>query len=345
MVKKIIEILMEQYGSVEEKEAKKILASLVFISFFLYFIVRNIFPKVIQDYFDCVEIAMIITFVCQYFFRKSKNAYKYKKLKIICYFLALSISLVISLPIVILGILIDFLANITNKIYVLKRNPYCAIVEIVYHLAFGVVLLQQTILYANRITELFVTYILFLTGDRILCWLFRMILIRGKNKYYERYQYQLEMDVVSEYIFLGVTTISILYSATNYAYVFMPLLLWYSLKQIRKFCIEKKNQNVINVYLLETLKQLQELECIYLESKLIQDLNVNEYIENVKRVKFYREYNNKRKFYYYRSCKRVEIALGMIENIGSQKYLIPKDKEIAHADIEAVMNCIVRCII
>lgn len=345
MIKKVITTLMKQYGSSEEKEAKKLVVMIVLIFIFMNFFVISMLPKGIQGYLGCIEIAMIITFISQYFFRKSENAYKYKKTKVICYFFSLTILLVISLPIVFIAILIDFFADITNKIYVIKRNPYCAIVETVYHLSFGVILLQQTILYADNIMVLFVTYIVLLAGDRFLCWIFRLVLIRGKNKYYERYQYQMEMDVVSEYIFLGVTTISILYSATNYSYVFMPLLLWYSLKQIRKFCLEKKSQNVINEFLFQTLKQLQELECIYLESMLIEEINVIEYIENVKKVKFYREYNSKRKFYHYCSCKRAEIALEKIENIGLQKYIIPKDKEMARAEIEAVMNCIVRCII
>ena len=74
-------------------------------------------------------------------------------------------------------------------------------------------------------------------------------------------------------------------------------------------------------------------------------INIIEYVEDVKKVKFYREYNNKCKFYYYRSRKHAEIALEMIENISLQKYKIPKDKEVAHADIEAVKNSIVRYII
>ena len=72
MVKKIIEMLMEQYGRSEEKEAKKLLASLVFSLLFLYFIVINIFPKGIQYYFGCIEIAMMIAFISQYFFKKRK---------------------------------------------------------------------------------------------------------------------------------------------------------------------------------------------------------------------------------------------------------------------------------
>jgi len=213
-----------------------------------------------------------------------------------------------------------------------------------YYVSFSVLLLQQTIVYSDKVMMLFFTYIVLLAGDRFLCKIFRLVLIRGENKYYERYQYQIEMDGVSEYIFLGVTTISILYSTTNYSYVFIPLLLWYSLIQIRKFCSEKKSQNVINAFLLETLKQLQELESIYLESMLIQEINVIEYIENVKRVKFYKEHNGKRRFCYYRSRKYSEIAFEKIENIGLQRYIIPNDKEMARAEIEAVMDSIVRCI-
>lgn len=345
MIKKIITTLMNQYGRSEEKETKKLLVMVVLIFLFINFFVINILPKGIQGYLGCIEITMIITFISQYFFRKSNNAHKYKKLKVICYFFSLTILLVISLPIILIAILIDFFADVTNKIYVIKRNPYCAIVETIYHFSFGVILLQQTILYADNIMVLFATYVVLLAGDRFLCWIFRIVLIRGKNKYYERYQYQMEMDVVGEYIFLGVTTISILYSATNYSYVFMPLLLWYSLKQIRKFWLEKKCQNVINEFLLGSLKQLQELECIYLESMLTEEIKVIEYIENVKKVKFYKEYNSKRKFYHYCSRKRAEIALEKIENIGLQKYIIPKDKEKARAEIEAVMNSIVRCVI
>ena len=122
----------------------------------------------------------------------------------------LGILLIISSLMVFIAILINFFADITNKIYVIKRNPGCSIVELLYHFSFGVALVQQTILYSDNIIVLLVTYTVFWVGDRVLCSFFRRIFIRGKNRYYERYQYQLEMDVVSEYIFLGVTTISFL---------------------------------------------------------------------------------------------------------------------------------------
>jgi len=111
---------MKQYGSSEEKETKKLLVVLIFL--FMNFFIINILPKGIQDYLCCIEIIMIISFISQYFFRRSKNAHKYKKIKIICYFLSLTVVLVVLFPIILIAILIDIFADITNKIYVIKRN-------------------------------------------------------------------------------------------------------------------------------------------------------------------------------------------------------------------------------
>lgn len=343
--KEIKEMLMNQYGRGEEKDEKKTLLWVVLFLLILWLFVIIKLPKVIQYYFGCVEISMLITFISRYFFRKKKNTHKFRKQKIICYFSSLSVSLIIFLPMIFIGMIINFIADITNKKYVIKRNPNCAIVELLYHFCLAVILVQQTILKSDKLIELFVTYTVFLVADRVFCFVVRRVFITGKNGYYERYRYRQEMDVASEYIFLGVTTISIIFSATNMAYVFMPLLLWYSLKQIRKLWIEKKSQNVINAFLLEILKQLQELQCIYLESILVEEISVIEYMEDVKRVRFYREYNNKRNFYYFRSRKHAEMALEMIEKLSLKKYMIPKDKEVANADIEAVMNSIVRCMV
>lgn len=91
-----------------------------------------------------------------------------------------------AIPVIVAFLIINFFADITNKIYILKRNPFCFIVETFYHFGFVIVLIQQTILYSEKFFTLLITYILFIAIDRMLCYLFRTIFITGKYKNYER---------------------------------------------------------------------------------------------------------------------------------------------------------------
>lgn len=345
MVRSVISNLMNQYGSEDDKMTRKNLFLTIVCLLFMYIFIFNTLPKFFVIYFSYVESSIIINAISTYFFRKRKNAEKFKIIKIISYIATLIITLILLLPAILIFVFVDFFADTTNTLYLLKKHPCCFVVEMVYHIGFGVAVIQQTILYAENFLMLLITYIIFLAGDVILCALFRLFFIHGKNKYYEKYRYQQEMDIISEYIFLGTTTISILYSASNYSYIFIPILLWYSLKQIKKYRKENKCSSIINTFLVDILLKLQEIDTLYLGSSINEDIVINEYIDESKRIKYYMEFNDKRKIYHFLSRKHVKVALKSIENLILKKYKIPKEKEQAHNDIEEVMNNIARCII
>lgn len=345
MIKNFVNTMLGTYGSVENEKALRIeYSSIVLIFLAASTIFSFSLPHFWIIYFRYISALFAANAVAIYFFKKKKNADKHKKLKIICCFSFLFIFFIMISPAIIAFLCIDYFADLTNKIFVLKKYPMCFLVETVYYTCFVITLSQQTYLNAQKPVLLTVTYIIFITFNKILCSSFRIIFIRGKNKYYNRYRYAQEMDVISEYLFLGVSTISILYSETNYSFVFIPVLLYYSLKQTKKYRKEKKNSHPINLFLLETMQQLQIINDIYLETSLHEELIMSEYIKDAKTIKYYIAFHEKRKFYHFLFQKRIQTALQAVQELLSKRYALPDCAQQAREDLEAAMNSIMKCI-
>jgi len=288
-VKTYLEKVLSTYGSREDKKILFInyVLSVVMVSV-MTGVCQAVVPDLISSYIRGFGLILVGSLTCILFFQMKSNSDRFKKIKIGITFIVLFIMLIYALPVLIVVSVLYMFANITNKIYVLVRNPICFLVESGYHVIFGAVLIEQTVLNSDNILYLFIIYAVFLVGDKVLCGIFRWLFIRGENCYYERYRYKNEMNIIGEYVFLLVTTISILYSASEHSYVFMPILLWYSLKQIASYRSEKKNSYIKRKYLLEVLESLQEVNEVFLDV-MEQEVAIADYVES-KRARYYKEF-------------------------------------------------------
>lgn len=256
-------------------------------------------------------------------------------------YISFTVLAVIALPVLIIFFLINCVAHNTDKIYLLIRNPMCFCVEIVYHVIFVLVVIGETVSKSDDILFLIVTYITFLAFDNIFSMIIRGVFIRGKNKYYERYRYKKEMDVISEYTFLLATTLSILYSTTQYTNAFIPILLWYSIKQLSNYRSEKKNENLKRKFLLDSFENLRELDEMFLDI-LEGNLLIADYLD-CERINKYRKVNSNSKWWS-GSKKRIDSALESLEKLSKKKYKLPKENERAREEMHEVFGYIVKCL-
>lgn len=248
---------------------------------------------------------------------------------------------IVALPVLIVIFLLNCIAQNTDKIYLLIKNPMCFLVEILFHFMFIFVVVFQTLSKPNDILFLVLTYIIFFAFDKFFSMLFRKMFISGKNKYYERYRYKKEMDVLSEYLFLVASTLSILYSTTQYTNAFIPILLWYSIRRISNYRHEKKNANLKRQFLMNSFECLREIDEMFLDI-LYDNLKISDYLD-CEKVKKYRMINSKSAVWNI-SKKRIEFALESLESLSKKRYMMPKEKEIAREEIEKVCGDIVRCL-
>lgn len=341
MTKEQIIQLFNTYGTEENDKMLRKNYSLIFLMLILSgVLINNILPE-LRIYFGLVELAMSFSLVCMYFFKKKKNAHRFKWVKVVCMYVSFAMLVVVALPMLILFFLLNCVAHNTDKIYVLKRNPMCFCVEIVFHMMLIWSVICQTLLKPNDILFLIVTYSIFFCFQKFFSMLIRGLLITGKNKDYERYRYKNEVNVISEYMFLIASTISILCSTTQYTNAFVPILLWYSIKQLSNYRNEKKNENLKRKFLLDSFESLRELEEVFLDI-LEEKLVIADYVD-CERIGKYRKVNSKSKWWSF-SKKRIDYALEALETLSKKRYKLPKEKERAREEIQEVFGHIVKCL-
>lgn len=344
-IKELYNKLLESYGSVEDEKDLRNVSIIVSVVFWLVILISSqVLPQIIIKYFICVGFAMTLCFFTMYFFRRKKNSWRFKKVKIGFAVVTLIFMVIIMLPMLFVVLVGDIFAGTTNKVYILKRNIQCFFMETLCNVLFLVPIVDLTLERSNNLLALFITYLILIAILKIICKVVRLLFISGKHKHYEIYRYKQEMEIVSEYLFLFVTTISILYNSTDYADLFMPILLWYSLRQIRKYRKEKRYSTCVNAYLMEVLQKLQEIDEIYLESSVNEKIIVAECLGDEKKVVFFKSYNISTKHYHLLKWKQADCALSSIENLMKKEYNILSEKALAQDEIRSVMDDIVKCI-
>lgn len=342
MIKQRLDVFNEKYGTEQDKAKilKKCIAGILMAIVIMF--ITNQLPMILSIYFLWLSIATILYFISDYFFMKKENSHKNEAIKKIVHLVTGIIFHILFLPGLLLVALVDSFADITNTVYILKRNTSCFILEMTYHICFMFALFQATVLYAEDGVRLIFMYIFFIVGDKLFCSFFRWILIRGECRHYEKYRYRKEMDIISEYAFLGATTLSIVFGNSEFEKMFVPILLWYSIKLIITYSKEKKNAKLEVQYFNEILMMLQEVDEIFLET-IEQEINMSNYIDLTK-LNLYDKHNTKKSFFVFFSKRKISKAIESIKGISTKRYVLPLEKDKARDEIRLALNDIVKCI-
>lgn len=342
MIKQKLNVFYEKYGTEQDKDKilKKCIAGIMMAIIIMF--ITNHLPMILSTYFLWLNIAMILYFISGYFFMKKENSHKNEEIKKIVHLVTSIIFHILFLPGLLLVALVDSFADITNTVYILKRNTSCFILEMTYHICFMFAIFQATVLYSEDDLRLIFMYMFFIVVDKLFCSFFRWLLIRGKCRHYEKYRYRNEMDIISEYAFLSATTLSIVFGSSQFEKVFVPILLWYSIKQIVTYSKEKKNAKLEVQYFNEIMTMLQEIDEIFLETSE-QEIKMSNYIDLTK-LNLYDKHNTKKSYLMFFSKRKISNAIESIKGISTKQYVLPREKDKARDEIRIVLNDIVRCI-
>jgi len=342
MVKKLGKMVREiekMQGSENKGELKKIVIFVMFGMFTMLCLISNNVPKWFFNYFAFVGMLIGIHCICAYFYRKKENSHRFSFGKKILFFASLLVAVIAAIPAFALVGIGYGIAIITKKEYVLKRNFLCFLVEVIYYSVFAVYLIEQTIMFSSDLMVLFVTYVITIVFEIIFRTGIRRVFIIGEYRFYERYKYKSEMDVVSEYVFLITTIFATFYSNSDSAIVFMPVLLWYSIKQIKKYKKERKNADFIRNYLVEILYELEEIYTIYLGTNTKDKFVMSKYLD-VERIEYYRKFIEQKRFCFRRKQKQETLA--NISELAKKIYNMPQKREQIKKEVIGTMNSIVR---
>lgn len=341
-VKRKIKELEKMQGSVENKnDLKKMVGFVVLGVVVMLSIIYSTVPKWFFCYVAFAGLLIVLHYFCIYFYRKKEKAFEFIRTKRFIYFGSLSIMLIGLLPVLVLAGIGYCVSVLIKKEYVLRRNFLCFLVEVLYYVIFAICLVVQTLQFSSNLVDLFVVYVITIVFEIIFRAGIRRVFITGDYRFYERYKYKSEMDVVSEYVFLLATVIATFYSDSDYAVAFMPILLWYSFKQLKKYRRERKNADLTKKYLVVVLNELEEIYTIYLETDIKDKFVMGKYLD-AEKTGYYRNYIEQKKIYIRK--KRVHKTLISIDELSKKVYNMPKKKELLRKEVLSTMNDIVRCL-
>lgn len=341
-VKRKIKELEKMQGSVENKNDLKKVVVLVALGIgVILLVIHGTVPKWFFCYVMTAGILIALHYFSIYFYRKKEKASKFIRAKSFFYFGSLSIMIIGLLPVLSLAGVGYCFSVLVRKEYVLRRNFLCFLVEVLYYVIFAICLVVQTLQFSSDLVDLFVVYVITIVFEIIFRAGIRRGFITGEYRFYERYKYKSEMDVVSEYVFLLTTVIATFYSASDYAVAFMPILLWYSFKQLKKYRRERKNADLTKMYLVAILNELEEIYTIFLETDIKDKFVMGKYLD-AEKTGYYRNYIEKKRIYIRK--KRVYKTLTSIDELSKKIYNMPKKKELMRKEVLSTMNDIVRCL-